>query len=150
MSPDLRAVVAYPLPGGDKGSLPSYESVLTSSEMKKLESMDLLLSSICIKRWQAFRVGPGLEERLLHQFRSDLAAAPASIPAILDSGYLKVTGGPLWEEYPETLDFTRQYIAHKLVTGGKLEQDDLDALEHQLETRRPDFEGAVCGWIRTW
>ena len=119
-------------PEGDRGPLPPYQSVLTSSEMKKLESMDPLLSSIYVRRWRAVRVSPGLAERLLHQFRSDLAAAPVSTPAILDSGYLKTTWGPLWEELPETLDFTRQYIAHKLVTAGQLEQDDLDALEDQL------------------
>lgn len=130
--PDVRAAETYPLPGGDKSPLPPYQSVLTSSEMKKLESMDPLLSSIYIRRWQATRISPSLLERLLHQFRSDLAAAPASMSAILDSGYLKTRWGPLWEEFPETFDFTRQYIAHKLVTGGKLEQDDLDALEDQL------------------
>ena len=120
------------LPEGDKGPLPPYQGVLTSSEMNKLESMDPLLSGIYVRRWQAVRVSPSLEGRLLHQFRSDLAAAPVSMPAILESGYLNTTWGPLWEEFPETLDFTRQYIAHKLVTGGKLEQYDLDALEDQL------------------
>ena len=131
-SPHAPATQASPLPEGDKGPLPPHQEVLTSSEMKKLQSMDPLLSSMYVRRWQAARVSPSLEERLLHQFRSDLAAAPTSMPAILDSGYLKTTWGPLWEEFPETLDFTRQYIAHKLVTGGKLEQDDLDDLERQL------------------
>ena len=131
-SSEVRAVEPSLLPEWDKDPLPPYRSVLTSSEMKKLESMDPLLSSIYVRRWQAVRVSPSLLERLLHQFRTDLAAAPAFMPAILDSGYLKTTWGSLWEEFPETLDFTRQYIAHKLVTGGRLEQDDLDALEHQL------------------
>ncbi len=123
---------AYLLPDGDERPLPPYQDVLTSSEKAKLEAMDPLLSSVYTRRWRASRVTPGLEERLLHQFRRDLAAAPSSMAAILESGRLETRWGPLWEELPQALDFTRQFTAHKLVTGGKLEQDDLDALESQL------------------
>ena len=146
-----RGAHAHLFQDGDKGPLPPYQNVLTSPEKAKLESMAPLLSSMYVRRWQAMRVSPSLVDRLLHQIRMDLANAPTAMPEILDSGRLRRRWGSLWEEVPETLDFTRQYIAHKLVTGGQLEQDDLDALDHQLaelsdsNSRKLFAKGLVSG-----
>ena len=131
------AAHVYLFPDDDKVPLPPYQDVLTSSEKAKLESMDPVLSSIFTRRWESKRVSPGLVERLKRELRRDLANAPTTMQGILDSGPLERRWGSLWEELPEALDFTRQYIAHRLITSGRLHPDDLYVLDREL-TRLSD------------
>ena len=130
--PMIFAAHAFLFPDGYKVPLPPYQDVLTSSEKGKLESMDPLLSTIYSRRWLSRRVSPSLVERLTDQLRNDLAHAPTAMPEILDSGPLEERWRSLWEESPEALDFSKQYLAHKLVTAGQLEPDDLDALDEEM------------------
>ena len=132
LGPMIRGAHAYLFPDGDKVPLKSLDEALTPSEKAKLESMDPRLSSIFSRAWQARRVSPGLVDRLEGQLKRHLADAPTTMPQILDSDLVRTRWGSLWEEYPETLDFARQYLAQRFVSGRVFEHSGLDALDKEL------------------
>ncbi len=132
LGPMILAAHTYLFPDGYKVPLVSYQDILNSSEKKKLASMDALMSSIYSRRWDSRRVSPSLVERLERQLRRELANAPTTMSGILESGPLETKWGFLWEEFPETLDFTRQYVAEKLIIDGHLGPDEIAALDREL------------------
>ena len=132
LGPMIRDAHTYLFPDGDKVPLKSLDEALTPSEKAKLESMDPRLSSIFSRAWQARRVRPSLVDRLERQLKRHLADAPTVMPEILDSDLVRTRWGSLWEEYPETLDFARQYLAQRFVSGRVSEHSVLDALDKEL------------------
>ena len=132
LSPMILAAHTYLFPDGHKVPLVPYQDILSSSEKAKLASMDSLMSSIYIRRWDSRRVSPSLVERLKRQLRRELANAPTTMSGILESGSLETKWGFLWEEFPETLDFTRQYVAEKLIVDGYVGPDEIAALDREL------------------
>ena len=132
LSPMILAAHAYLFPDGHKVPLVPYQDILSSSEKAKLASIDSLMSSIYIRRWDSRRVSPSLVERLERQLRREVANAPTTMSGILESGPLETKWGFLWEEFPETLDFTRQYVAEKLIIDGHVGPDEIAALDREL------------------
>ena len=132
LSPMILAAHTYLFPDGYKVPLVPYHDILSSSEKAKLASMDSLMSSIYSRRWDSRRVSPSLVERLERQLRRELANAPTTTSGILESGHLEAKWGFLWEEVPETLDFTRQYVAEKLIIDGHVGPDEIAALDREL------------------
>ena len=140
LSPMILAAHTYLFPDGYKVPLAPYQDILSSSEKAKLASMDPLMSSIYIRRWDSRRVSPSLVERLERQLRRELVNAPTTMSGILDSDPLETKWGFLWEEFPETLDFTRQYVAEKLIIDGHVGLDEIAALDRELMRLRDSKE----------